>query len=186
MPLDLLVPAACCVPPRPPPFSGFQLRGNSSLSGEVRVMVPNQTIKLMFIAEIKGLTLLWGMWGHVLASFHVLGLTMPKRLNQGYYGYNLFLFLGCHHVCWFGILHFPTLGSKVCIWQTQMEGHLWKVPAAICFQFHRIWFSSRVQDYLLPFLFTKHMETFTLQSSAPSCAPSKQVLWLIHCNHVTC
>ena len=150
VPLDPLVPAACCFPPRPPPFSGFQLRGNSSVSGEVRVMVPNQTIKLMFIAEIKGLTLLRGMWGHVLASFHVLGLTMPKRLNQGYYGYNLFLLLGCHHVCPCGILRFPTFGSKVRIWQTQMEGHLWKVPAAICFQFHWIWFSSLVQDYFLP------------------------------------
>lgn len=121
VPLGPLVPAACCFPQRPPPFSGFQLGGNSSLSGEVRVMVPNQTIKLMFIAEIKGLTLLWGMWGHVLASFHVFGLTMPKRLNQGYYGYNLFLFLGCHHVCPCGILRFPTLGVR-----SASGKHRWK------------------------------------------------------------
>lgn len=186
VPLDLLVPVACCFSPCPPPFSGFQLRGNSSLSGEVRVMVPNQAIKLMFIAEIKGLTLLWGMWGHVLASFHVLSLTMPQRWNQGYYGHNLFLFLGCHHMCQFGILCFPTLRSKVHIWHRQMEGRLWNVPAAICFQFHRIWFSSWARDYLRPSLFTKRYGDHHPEELAPSGAPSKQVLWLIHCNHVIC
>lgn len=185
VPLDLLVPVACCFSPRPPPFFGFQLRGNSSLSGEVRVMVPNQAIKLMFIAEIKGLTLLWGMWGHVLASFHVLSLTMPQRWNQGSYGHNLFLFLGCHHMCQFGILCFPTFRSKVHIWHTQMEGHLWNVPAAIFFSFTESDFLAEPGTaYSLSYSLSV-MEIITLKNLAPSGAPSKQV-WLIHCNHVIC
>ena len=36
------------------------------------------------------------MRGHVLALLHALSLTMPQRFNQGYYGYNLFLFQVCH------------------------------------------------------------------------------------------
>lgn len=79
VPLDYLVLIASC-------FSQLllwvcmkkKLFSNSPRQPERWGMVHNQTTELMSIAKMKGLTLSWGVWEHVLALLLGLSVTMPK------------------------------------------------------------------------------------------------------------